>query len=94
MNQAISLPSVSTDRARKAEYEHAYQSSNDPWDYASSFDQVRFTTISSAAKRWYPAPKNSLETTLGGLRAIGRLRGVNGSIYFVVVAQVGGSDAN
>jgi hypothetical protein len=41
-------------------------------------------------------PKNlstrilSSSTTLGGLRAIGRLQGVNGSIHFGVVAQVGG----
>ncbi|MCE3018265.1 MAG: class I SAM-dependent methyltransferase [Pirellula sp.] len=65
MNQAISIPSVSIDHARQAQYEQAYQSSNDPWDYASSFDQVRFATIADVAKRWCPTPKNSLEVACG-----------------------------
>ncbi|MCY3012857.1 MAG: class I SAM-dependent methyltransferase [Planctomycetota bacterium] len=65
MNQVITIPSVSMDHARQAEYELAYQSSSDPWDYASSFDQVRFATIADVAKRWCPAPENSLEVACG-----------------------------
>lgn len=62
---SLSTIDIEANLARQKNYESVYQSSDDPWDYDSYADQVRFQLICKTAQKWSPNAQRSLDVACG-----------------------------
>lgn len=64
-NLSVSAIDIEENLRRQRVYEETYQSSADPWGYASYADDVRFRTIANTARKWCPTSHRSLDVACG-----------------------------
>ncbi|MFN9367350.1 MAG: class I SAM-dependent methyltransferase [Planctomycetia bacterium] len=61
----VTAGDVEANRVRQRSYESVYQSADDPWDYFSCADRIRFERIAATARRWSSQPERALDVACG-----------------------------